>query len=123
MSSSVAALFDRLVGRELPDDFRVIGRHQRVRIGARVDEQPPAADLLVERVVDVSAGPGTMFSSSTSAATPTIRRAPVLTSMNFMTGSVHISRRLSDVAGSEHPLRDALAHDHDLLALPRDRHR
>ena len=36
-----------------------------------------------------------MFSSSTSAATPTMRRGLVWTPMNFITGSVHIRWRLS----------------------------
>jgi hypothetical protein len=75
--------------------IRVIERHQRVWIAARVDEQPAAADLLLERWYTLSAGPGTTFSSSMSAAMPTIRRGPVLTSMNFITGSVHMNERFS----------------------------
>jgi hypothetical protein len=56
---------------------------------------------------------------------PTIRRGAVLTSMNFITGSVHISA-VERVLVREHPLRQALADDHDLLgvvavARPRNR--
>ena len=107
---------DRLIGRQLADDARD-RRHQRVRIGPRVHEQAAAADLLLERVIDGHRRPGTTFSSSTSAATPTMRRGSALTSMNFITGSVHINRRLTRVLVREHPLRQALADDHDLLGV------
>ena len=40
-------------------------------------------------------GPGTTFTSSRSAATPTMRRPFLLTPMKSVTGSVHISLRLT----------------------------
>ena len=42
---------DRLIGRQLAHRARD-DRHERVRIGARVDEQPAAGQLLLERVID-----------------------------------------------------------------------
>ena len=62
------------------------------------------------------AAPGTTCSSSTSAATPTMRRGSVLTSMNFMTGSVHDDMAVDSVLAGEHALRHALADDDDRLA-------
>ncbi len=43
-------LLHRLIGGEFAHDARDL-RHQRVGIGPRVHEQPPAGDLLLERVI------------------------------------------------------------------------
>ena len=65
---------DRLIGRQLADDPRD-RRHQRVRIRcarARTAGRRRSPARTGDR--RVIAGPGTTFSSSTSAATPTMRR-------------------------------------------------
>ena len=59
----------------------------------------------------MSAGPGTTFSSSTSATTPTMRRGCGLPKY----GSVHHSVAIERLAAREHALREALAHDHHQL--------
>ena len=49
-------LLDRLLGRQLADDARD-RRDQRIRIGLRVHEQAAAAELLLQRVIDVHRRP------------------------------------------------------------------
>ncbi len=52
-----------------------------------------------------------------SAAMPTMRRGPVLTPMNFVTGSVHMNVPVHGVHAREHAPGDALADDDDLVAV------
>ena len=101
-----------LVRRHLADDARH-RRHERVRIACRVHEQPagtPASAAPGDR--SSSAGPGTTFSSSTSATMPTMRRGCGLPK----SGSVHQNLRLSASPSGNSRSRDALADDHDQLA-------
>ena len=116
-SSSVAGLLHRLLGRQLADDARD-RRHQRVRIGLRVDEQPAAANLLLERVIHASSpAPARRSRRRRRRRRRRCGAASVLTPMNFITGSVHIRWRLTRVLVREHPLRQALADDHDRLGV------
>ena len=94
--------------------IRVIGGTSAYGSAARVHEQAAAAESPARTGDRRSApAPGTMFSSSMSAATPTMRRGSGLTPMNFITGSVHIRWRLTRVLVREHALREALADDDD----------
>ena len=103
----------RLIRGDFANDLRN-GRHQRIRIIFACTKSRPPLDLLLHRVIDRHRRARDEVLVVQSAAMPTIRRGPVLTPMNFVTGSVHINWRLTASMIREHPLRDALADDDDL---------
>ena len=115
-SSSVAALLDRLIGRQLADDARD-RRHQRVRIGARVHEQPAAADLLLERVIDGHRRPGhdVLVVDVGDDADDAARLGADVDELHHRIGPHQAA--VERVLVGEHPLREALADDDDLLGV------
>ena len=115
-SSSVAALLDRLIGRQVADDPRD-RRHQRVGIGPRVHEQAAAADLLLERVIDGHRRPrhDVLVVHVGRDADDAPRRRADVDELHHRIGPHQLA--VDGVLVREHPLRQALADDDDLLAV------
>ena len=108
--------FDRLVRRQIANDLRD-RRHERIRIDLRVDEQAAAADLLIHRVkhrhrrrrhevLVVHVGDDADDASRLGAHADELRDwiGPHQAAID----RVHVG---------EHPLREALADDHDAFAV------
>ena len=97
--------------------MRVIGGHQRVRIRSRVDEEAAAADLLLERVIDAQrrSGHDVLVVDVGGDADDAPGLGAHVDELHHGIGPHQPA--VDGVLRREQPLRDALAHDDDLLGV------